>query len=650
MARREGRSVAAETSQQQQEQETRGFFEQIGWVFFLTMVAVVPLLVGAMPRLLGALAIWRAADPLVLPKVVAMVALSGISLASFAVATMRREVEVRWHPAMWVVLGLCAWTAVSAAVSSAPWRGVLGGYNSNDGLIAMLDYAIVAFLAIQYIRRPRHLRTLSIVAVISGALVSLYGLLQFWGIDPFYAETPVRIFSTFGNPDMLADYLVFPFVLSVGLALTAKTTRARVACWASAGLLSAVLIASGTRGGWLGALCALGCLFFAVWNPQWVESPRRVIRIAVVSLAVLLVGATWVWYANPLAGRKISLANGLLGATSGRTIIWATGLRAWLTRPVFGWGPDAFGRAFDSAVRADWFSVVEGLQKADTAHSIVIQLVTTIGLPGLLLFVSALVWALWASRSALGHARSGGDMLRAAVWAAVVGQVVALLFGVTQPPVTVWLWLSVGMLLAAEASPAGERSHMTVASIGAVTGVALAVWSVSWLVADVYAGWAQQQPIGETQLAAYERAAAINPVLMDYRWLVAESAGELGNAYRKAGRRDLAAPFAARAVREYGRAMTMDPGDAMLKVAAAGDLQYYGRTYADMAALQEGVRVAEAAAALAPQNPAALVVLAQAYQSVGRTQDAERIGRLARSISPAYAAENLGDIGGSTTP
>ena len=39
--------------------------------------------------------------------------LSGLSLAALCVAVVRREVDVYWHPVLWVAVGLFGWACVS---------------------------------------------------------------------------------------------------------------------------------------------------------------------------------------------------------------------------------------------------------------------------------------------------------------------------------------------------------------------------------------------------------------------------------------------------------------------------------------------------------------------------------------------------------
>lgn len=649
MGRSHARTVA---DRHQDRRDGHGFAHAAGWYCFLAFVAVTPLILGSLPPQLGPLALFHAQDPTSLPKVVTMLVLTGVSFAALCVSVIRRESELRWHPVLWIMVGLFVWAAVSTAFSASPARSVLGSYDSGDGLVAVLGYVLVAFLAIQYVRSGRHLRIVAMVAVVSGSIVAAYALLQYFGVDPIvYTGGLDRVISTFGNPDMLGDYLVFPFALALGLALSARG-RTPVALWFSAAALTgtAVLV-SGTRGAWLGAGAVVVCIAALSWRRVVGASRRQKLWMGGLAVAVIGLVALAFVYASPLAGRSLGLSGGLTKLSNGRNVIWLTGLRGWLSHPITGWGPDSFGRAFQSAVGPEWYAIVQGLQTADNAHNFLIEALVTLGIPGLLLTGWALVQTAVQSFGCVRPANTEpARPLPAAIWAALLGLVVALVFGVTLPGVSVWLWLAVGLLLAPIAHELAAPPKAALAA-GAVIGVALALWAGSWLVADVFVGWAMQQQVGPDQVSALQTAVSINPISPDYRWLYAEALVNLAMAERAGQSAETVDAASAAGVSAFYVAAAVDRGDPMVRVALAGVLLKLAAGGSGDAA-QRAVQVAQEAVRLAPHNPAALVVLARAFQATGRGPEAEAEARLARSIAPAYAGPLLGSLGlgGAATP
>jgi O-antigen ligase len=623
----------------------------LGWRCFLALVALTPLIIGALPSQVGPLAAFRAFDAVGLPKAVAILVLSGLSLSALCVSMLRGESELRWHRVMWVLVALVGWAGVSTLFSVSPALSVWGSYHGNEGLASVFGYVLVAFLAIQYVRSTRALRTVAVAAVVTGSLVSAYALLQFAGVDPFgWVNDAGRVFSTMGNADMLGTYLLFPLALAVGSALSTPRGRSLFGWWAAAALIASALAATATRGAWIGALAAGLCIGLVGWGGLWHASRNRKLALGGLAVAgVAGIAAAIVLVRPRLAGSATTLSSLLARLSNGRTVIWLTGLRGWLTRPITGWGPDGFGRAFQSAVGADWYAMVEGLQTAESAHNFLVQTLVTLGIPGLVLTVWALAWAAVESLRGLRRAKGPARMLLVALWGALIGMIVALVFGVTVPAVSVWLWLTVGLLLASVSHRAPVPRRAVLAA-GAGLGVALALWAGSWLVADVVVGRAMEMGPGPTQVSELEAAVRLDPISPNYRWLVADALVNEALAQQSAGGSPQAVDETMlRAISAYDAAASANRGDAMLRAAFANILVGYASRHPGTDAARRAVDVALEAVALAPRNPAALGALARAYEVSGRHDDAMKTARLAREVAPAYAQQTLGSLGLETT-
>lgn len=629
----------------------RGVAYAFGWRCFLALLAAVPLIIGVLPPQLGPLAAFRAFDVVGLPKTVAMLVLAGLSLAAFCVSVIRGEAEIRWHRALWVVFALVGWAGVSTLFSASPAVSVWGSYHGNEGLVAVFGYAVVAFLAVQYVRSTSALRTVAIVAVSAACVVSGYAGLQFFGLDPLtWISDAGRAFSTMGNADALGTYLVFPLALAAGLALSAREGRGRVGWWAAAVLIAAGLLASATRGAWIGALAGGLSIGLLGWGGALRLSRGRKLAIGAGAITVAAGAVAAIVAIRPrLAGGSRTLWSLLTSLSNGRTVIWSTGLTAWLTHPITGWGPDGFARAFQSAVGPDWYALVEGVQAAENAHGLPVQALVTLGIPGLVLMVWAIGYAAVASLGVLRSITGRGRHLHVALWGGFIGVIVALLFGTTSPGVSVWLWLAAGLLLALASRPVTAPRRWLLGAV-AVLGCALAVWAGSWLVADVVVGRAMQLAPGPDQVSELESAVRLDPIVPTYRWLVADALVSEAVAAQKAGASAQAVDdTVVVALARYQDAAAADPGDALVRTAFANVLVGYAARHPETDAAQRAVEVASQAVSLAPRNPAALAALARAYEVAGRHADAQSTARAARQIAPAYAAQTLGSLGLDTT-
>lgn len=142
-------------------------------------------------------------------------ALLAISLVA-ALGLLRNAMALR--PVSAPAYLLFAWLAllsVSALLSEHPAR-------SLHALLPWVLFGTLALFAHQLFSHARHVRTLFRVVVGAMALSSLYGFLQYAGLDPFpWGQVNVEEYrglpATFGNPNFAGHTLVIAIVLAVGL-------------------------------------------------------------------------------------------------------------------------------------------------------------------------------------------------------------------------------------------------------------------------------------------------------------------------------------------------------------------------------------------------------------------------------------------------
>lgn len=650
MSRKTKRGTAAAHKQNVKSEQGRA--SSIGRWFFLASAFLTPLVIGVLPTSLGPVSQFVAYDPIGLPKVVTLAILSGIAFIALWVSVARGESDVYWHPVMWILAALIGWAGISTIFSASPAASVLGHVHNWHGFVAIATYGLLVFLTIQYIRTARDLRAFMVAAVAAGSIVALYAVAQFSGLDAigWVGETS-RVFSTHGNADMLGNYLVFPLALSVGLALSTPRGRERYAWWSLMALIAMALIMTMTIGAWIGATVMVLGLGYAVWRGGSGSLGRRMLVLSATTVGVLVLAAAVAVARRPDIIARLANSWPLITRLSnGRDVIWLTGLRGWLTRPILGWGPDGFARAFQRGVGADWYAITPALQVVIDAHNFLVHTLVTLGIPGLVLMLWALVRTGTDSFASFDEAKGLDRMLRIAPWAALLSMATALSFGVSGTIVSVWMWGTVGLLLA----PLSHRiatptKPLIVAS--AVASAALMLWAGSWMVADVHAGYAAGLPIGPAQVAELRAASRINPLQPTYRWQAAEASLKALTAERDADMGD--EQFDAemrRVLAEYQTVVDADPGDVHIRIAQATLLISYAAAHPGAAdGVQRALSAALEAQKRAPRNPAALCVLARAYEVAGHLEEAESAARLARSIAPAYSMQTLGPRGLGTT-
>ena len=511
--------------------------ERISWVCLHVLVAGVPLAVSNFTWLPG-VELPFTYDMSELPKLFLLRVFTLVALAGWIWHLRSSDAPLRTTRYRLILLGLAFWFALTTAVSVHWPTSLLGFYTRHDGALAFLNYLVVWFLAVQLLDRMSRVRSLARTLVIAGALISVYGLLQFVGADPIdwglLPSEAGRAFSTFSNPVLLGGYLLFPLLIAPALALSEKSSGWRAAYWAAFILVAGCWVAALTRSAWLGGMLALAALAWGAY--------RRRIRLTTLdrsfmggSLAVLaLVVASTLSSASTTLNvweRLTSAADIGSGSTASRLFTWGAALRAIQDRPITGFGPDTFGLIFPQYKTLEMVQAIGSGSIADNAHNYLLQLAVTIGIPGAVALLGFFVAALVASfglafpRSDDGSAQSS-TLVLAGFWAASAAYLVHLMFALSVPGSTVLLWLSLAALVAPAARAVEIRLPAPVAWVSLlvlVATVGLALASARPVLADNrYAQTLSAGQSYEIRLRLAQDAVRLNPLNYVYRVGVGE--------------------------------------------------------------------------------------------------------------------------------
>lgn len=130
-------------------------------------------------------------------------------------------------------------------------------------------------------------RWLAALGTIAGAGVAAVALLQWAGRDPLLfggyqvewgALRPfMRLYSTFGNPNFVAGYLIGGIFLALALAGTSKKIMARVAALAGAVIMFAAILGTRSHGAWLGLAAGL-VIASVVWKRKEPGTPAATLK------------------------------------------------------------------------------------------------------------------------------------------------------------------------------------------------------------------------------------------------------------------------------------------------------------------------------------------------------------------------------------
>lgn len=360
---------------------------------------------------------------------------------------------MRWHPPVDVALGaFLALNVAALAASTDRHQSVFGEPLQHQGVLTLALYAGSFVVARAVVRDTETLRRLLVALVAGAVVVSGYAIVQAVGLDPIWGhDLPGdRVFSTLGQPNALAAYLVLALPAAV---VVARSHRAAAGIAAAAMFVTLVVTLS--RGGYLGAAAGAPVLLFGAVGDRDVR--RRVVGgvIAMIVAVVVVLAATPGGRAvvRRASGDDPVLEDALAGTTgdiSFRAHLdqWRVAVRVIADHPLLGTGqetfPDQFPRASRqvlSPARVRFFDIF----RVESPHNVFLGVAAGAGMPALVAYVAFLIAVLGAlARAAAATADRGARLVLFAVLAALVGHLVTDCF-MTADVTGTWLtWCLAG--------------------------------------------------------------------------------------------------------------------------------------------------------------------------------------------------------------
>lgn len=419
---------------------------------------------------------------------------------------------ISWSRRELLLVIFLVWALISTLTSIHIPTALHGKYKRYEGLLTFFTYFTMYFVAYQTFTTKKRIQTLVEIISVTGGVVALYGILQYIGADPIYwGNVPFeerRSFSTFGNPDLLAGYLVLAFPCSIVAFL--DDSKRRWLHGISVFALSSGLLTAFTRSGWLGALAGLIVLTVLLGRrlrPYWRQ-------LAAVGAAFVIVLAAMIIYSSTQSLNIVAKFEGAFrldsGTALGRFEIWKAGLKMMADRPLFGQGLDTYRLASEHFETKRYVQSVTGTTVSDNAHNYPIQVGAGAGpLAALFFYGFFIVWLVRMIRVRKNLGTDSEVLMITGGVAAVIGYLATMMLGISIVGASSTFWLIMGSMAGYVRKAAPEDRIFSTAGvsqelklIGALVMVVLTVIS---------AGLAVSMYIGDTYLVKGLVATSGNP-------------------------------------------------------------------------------------------------------------------------------------------
>ncbi len=278
-------------------------------------------------------------DALAIPVVSSLwdEALLLLSLVWLAWDRMRppRPLPVRANPLDAAVFGFIGIGFALMFVVSPFFSIAVSGYR------ATVQYMLWFFVALRLLRGERDFMTVYYLMVAAAFLIALHGIYQFIVAVPIpsnwtdQAEQSVRtrVFSIFGSPNIMADFMVMFAPMAAGLAYHAGNPRAKAGWWFVTFCMCFGCLFTMSRAGWMAMAVAI--IVFALLVDR---------RLLALMLLAGLFSLTLPFVASRIG---YLLTPEFLASTNngGRGSRWNLAIGYWKTNPFFGFGLGMFGGA-----------------------------------------------------------------------------------------------------------------------------------------------------------------------------------------------------------------------------------------------------------------------------------------------------------------
>jgi O-antigen ligase len=454
-------------------------------------MAILLLAVAALVPLLIAPGVVLFHD--VTPKVAVLLAGTSIAAVWFVISPRASSQPLlstrpgRWLAAI-LALQLIA-LVISTAVSTRPTVSLTGTTWRRFGLLTQSALLAFTWLFAAAATRPGFILQALRMAAAAGSIAALYGIAQYFGIDPLLDSSAYRVGegiwmivrppSTLGHANYAGIIYLHSVFAGAALVLTGSWRWDRLLGTAAAIAGSLAILCGGSRAALLGL--AAGAVILAVarrWRPR--------IRHATIGAAV--VAALAIFYFTPPGERMRARVKWFIDDPRGgaRPMLWTGSLEMAAQRPLAGWGLETFSAEFPR-FQPESLSVAYPDFYHESAHSIFLDALASQGLPGMLLLLALCAVACWSALNSPDRDRG------AALLAALGAVLVALQFNALTLPAAVVLYSLAALSIAAAAGNSTPDSIRVsplrwLAVVGAVPWLAFAailtVWDVQLAAVD----------------------------------------------------------------------------------------------------------------------------------------------------------------------
>jgi putative inorganic carbon (HCO3(-)) transporter len=354
-------------------------------------------------------------------------------------------------------------TMLSTFFSDYYYQSLYGRPFRWEGLITYISYVLIFITAGYFINNFQKVKKILRCLFISGSIISIYGLIQFYGFD-FIKRDPLRVnwsrsFSTLGNPNFAASYIAIVLSLSLVLYVFSKKRKNLYKYGFYSSIFFAFLITTSTRSALVGFFVST-VVFIFTFHKYLRKNFKKIITIILIFILIfgIIDFGQRMYYSRRVLSLFMDIQTLAISDDdtevekigSNRFVIYKYSFPLLVKNPVLGSGPDTFDKVFphdkynalsDSSVK----------RTVDKAHNEYLQIGVTLGLPALFFYLLILFDIYKKGINSLKQLKrkiNEIEIYHTALFMAVLSYTVTALFNISVVPVAPVFWAILGLNIA----------------------------------------------------------------------------------------------------------------------------------------------------------------------------------------------------------
>lgn len=313
----------------------------------------------------------------------------------FILILMDKSYRPKWTPILTSFSIFVALYFITGIIGVDFYNSFWGSLERMGGIFSFLHFWVYFIILISIIRLKKDWQKVMKISVLVGFLSILFAYGQRLQLGDFFVgwQHGERVIGTIGNPALFAGYLLFIIYLALLFLLQKETPIREKGFFIAVIILGVpVLLMTAVRGAMLSLLgSALLLILFFIFKAS--SKKTRIVLLATIILLAGLAGFAWVNKNNSWV-KNISWLNRLTDISKGTETIqtrlwsWDSAIRGWKEKPIFGWGPENFMFLHMKHFDARHFTHMGSETIWDRAHNMVLEQLSTMGIIGLLSYLS----------------------------------------------------------------------------------------------------------------------------------------------------------------------------------------------------------------------------------------------------------------------